>query len=259
MTIRHSIGEVAAAPVRLFRQIFLAYLRGHRSRESATALSRIAWQEIAANRYTGAARYAESAIAADDTWTEGHRMLGLAHLRKGDSARARAAYERGLQQAPDDVQLLTYVGDLEAELKRYTEAEARYRRVVGMAEGHAELPEFRIKLAMAVLQQGRIEEAAGILDEARGLAPEHVRLLLAHGEVRLRQGRYEEALADFQEATGRDPSSPRGYLDLAYALADLGRLDAAVAAATRSAELEPGNRDTKQFLAQLERRRASAG
>lgn len=225
----------------------------HPNRATALRLSDMAWEEIEHGRLVSAIHLARSAIAADPSWRDGYRMLGLAHLRKGEPEQARRAYEQGEERIGADPFLLGSRADLEWELQRYAEAEATYRRALQAATAPADADKFALNIALAVVEQGRLDEAASLLRDLVARRPEYALALRALGDVYFRQGRFSDAVNAFQGAIRLEPDRARSYYDLAAALAGMQRWQEAAAAARPAVKLEPDDGDYRLRLALLER------
>ncbi len=121
---------------------------------------------------------------------------------------------------------------------RLVEAEQRYRQILAANPGHA-LPEAHMNLGYALLQQGKLEEAATSYRHSLELAPGNVLVLLNLGNILGDLGRADEAIACYGEALALDPDFPDVHNSLGVALASLGRLDEAIARYHRALAIEP--------------------
>jgi Flp pilus assembly protein TadD len=73
--------------------------------------------------------------------------------------------------------------------------------------------------------QGQLDEAAGIFQKARDVAPDSADGFTLHrqlAEVRLRQGKYDQAVTHFEAALESRPDAGEVHFGLAAALADTG-------------------------------------
>ncbi|HUP42509.1 MAG TPA: sulfatase-like hydrolase/transferase [Thermoanaerobaculia bacterium] len=131
-----------------------------------------------------------------DTLAEGRRLLAA-----GEPLEAARKARLLVSRSPNDRAALQLLGEALAAMGREEEAERALRSLldVGPTVGASVL------LAQVVMQQGRFDEAALLLDQAADLDPRHGAVALARGDLRLFQGQPEEALALYREAWEMDP------------------------------------------------------
>jgi len=182
------------------RRYFIAHT-GHLSNRPIS-FSTFESQSRAAGRWLLAACPPEKV-----TWpltADGHKRLGLLFERKGDLARARAEFQRAVDEAPDQAihrynlgNALYRTGDPEGAARGYREA---VRLEPDFADAHN-------NLASVLLVLGRCEEAWTAAGRAVAIGGE--RVAYYHdtlGRVLLTSGRYDDAAAAFRKAieTARD-------------------------------------------------------
>ncbi len=138
-------------------------------------------------------------MAARRSWGRG----ALGAMTLSAVAAAAALSERALT--------LRNAGLAELENEQPARAEEAFRALRPLVPADP-LP--AANLAIALLRQGRGEEALAALDEALALAPGRGDLLAVRGEVLQWSGRPEEALAAFRQAAGAAPHDP----EIQYAL-----------------------------------------
>lgn len=71
-----------------------------------------------------------------------------------------------------------------------------------------------IRLAHAAQQEGRLETALGLYQQAHAVEPHAMVPLLASGEILQSLGRYDEAAALYRQARSQDPTNPDPYREL---------------------------------------------
>jgi arylsulfatase A-like enzyme len=131
-----------------------------------------------------------------DELAEGRRLLAA-----GEPEAAARKARLLVTRSPRDRAALQLLGEAYATLGRPEEAERALRRhlEVGPTVGASVL------LAQVVMQQGRLDEAEALLDQAAALDPHHGAVPLARGDLMLLRGRPREALTLYQEARELDP------------------------------------------------------
>ena len=94
--------------------------------------------------------------------------------------------------------------------------------------------------ARALLQAGRVEEAAGLCREILGTGVEHEAIHRLAGLVALRQGDFAAAAERYRAAIALRPDHAGAQFNLGNALGKLGRLEEAAEAYGRATAIRPG-------------------
>lgn len=109
----------------------------------------------------------------------------------------RALAEQGLQRAPDDIELLGLAGDGAVEMGDHAGAETHYRERARLAPA---LPSTWVKLARSAEIQGKLEDAAAMMQDAldkaraRGITPDSIAWIAARcAEIAMKRGKLDEA------------------------------------------------------------------
>lgn len=109
------------------------------------------------------------------------------------------------QRGPGDN--LTLAGDRAFSDGHHERAERRYREALAQSSDH---PRARRGLALALLEQGRHEEALALLNAATRAEPELAVNYANRGVLYDRMGRHREALRDYERALVMDRSLADG-------------------------------------------------
>jgi tetratricopeptide (TPR) repeat protein len=177
-----------------------------------------------------------------------HRAAALAALGRGDEA--RAAYERALAEAKDDVEVLLGAADLyvngvegdepeREDVERGLELARRGGRLARRA-GDAELAAELAWLEGAALNQlGRSDEALPRLAEAEEGLPDVVEVLLERGIALFELSRLEEAREVLLRAEALDPEEPWTHHQLGLVAERRGEADEARRRFARARKLAP--------------------
>lgn len=120
---------------------------------------------------------------------------------------------------------------------RLEEARAEFARVIAQEPEHAEA---HYRLGYVLSLQGRLEEASACCERALALDPAHVDALCNKGFILIQQGRVEEAMAGYRRALEIQPDHVKAQYNLAVLLLRQGRADEAAAGLRRALEREPG-------------------
>lgn len=144
----------------------------------------------------------ETAIRVDPSFTKAINNLGVWHARNGDPGRAVEIYRGGLENAPDDVPLLT-------------------------------------NLARAHQLSGNEEEAAAVLARIEDFEHQNPFFYAYLGEAALARGDTREALEALRDALRIDTEIPEVHVGLAKVYTALGEVKKAGHHLGRALELDP--------------------
>jgi tetratricopeptide (TPR) repeat protein len=217
---------------------------------------------FAQDRPTHAAALAEqlgrardaAAAAGDDAAARDSKLRQAQVLPyAGDVEGARALLNELVKQDPKDRRALRTLASLEEALERWDAASGALRRLVALEEGEAGL-EAALRLAAACEHAGRLGDARGALERARGLAPQD-------RTVRERLERVYEATGAWHELADLALDDARASGDVAERFAMLRRAGELLleqagdpAAATQALEearaLRPADLDVAGLLAE---------
>ena len=191
-----------------------------------------------------------------------------AHLFVTDRMAAFAAAEakltKALSSVPDHARGHMFLGFVDIFTKRAAEGIAECEHALQLDRNLADA-HFAIGLAKVFI--GRAEETEAHIAEALRLSPRDTTAYIwmtTAGSAKLHLGSYEQAVAWFRRAIEANRNNPPAYLNLAAALAQLGRLDEARSAVRAGLALNPAytvsrrraswtaQSDDPTYLAQLE-------
>ncbi|MGC1618234.1 MAG: tetratricopeptide repeat protein [Candidatus Acidiferrum sp.] len=141
-------------------------------------------------------------------------LLGYALERSGDIPGAAESYEAALHLDPRDSETIVHLGNLYYGLKKYPEAEAKYRSVL---ESQPKSPQALLGLAQSLDAQKKPEAAAAYRDYL-AVNPDDARVRTRLLHMLLEQKQYDDALAELDraDAGGKPPT-----LDSLRARADI--------------------------------------
>jgi tetratricopeptide (TPR) repeat protein len=136
---------------------------------------------------------------------------GMANEHTGDHKGAERAFRRGIELAPDDVELHNSLGWTLFQDARPEEAVAEYQRALALKPDHAKAHN---NLALALVELGRLDEAAEHFSRSLQLEPKP-EIYSDLGFTLARLGKPDEALANYQKALALDPNCPSAHFNLA--------------------------------------------
>jgi tetratricopeptide (TPR) repeat protein len=167
----------------------------------------------------------------------------------------RALAEQGLQRAPDDIDLLGLAGDGAVEMGDIAGAETYYRERARLGPT---LPSSWVKLARSAEIQGRLEEAATLMQDALDKA--YVRRISQDGiawiasrcaEIAMKRGKLDDARRFLDTALQLKPEHPLALEFLANLELWQGHPQAAEAAYRKLLSLRPRSPKIQLRLANL--------
>ncbi|MEJ2207368.1 MAG: tetratricopeptide repeat protein, partial [Gemmatimonadota bacterium] len=144
---------------------------------------------------------------------------GLANENTGDHRGAERAFRRGLEIAPNDVELHNALGWTLFQAARPQEAVAEYERALEIDPDHVKSHN---NLALALVELGRLEEAARHFEKSVEFEPKP-EIYSDLGFIKARLGRTEDAFADYEKALALDPACPSAHFNMAATYAQAGK------------------------------------
>ena len=212
-----------------------------------------AWQSLVTaliefGRGDEAERVARQALELFPSDANIHALHAAALRTQGRYADALAAVDRGREHDAGSVSIaaeralsLALSGDVERGIE---EARAGVERSPDAAELH-------YALALLLYHAGRAEPGDVEIERALALAPDDLRPLRRRLEYRAANGRWAPARADAERYLARRPADAHAHFVLGVVEDRSGRVDAALTAYRRAAELDPNAHAPLNNLADL--------
>jgi tetratricopeptide (TPR) repeat protein len=145
---------------------------------------------------------------------------GMTNEHTGDHTGAERAYRRGLEIAPDNVELRNALGWTLFQEGKTAEAVAEYERALATDPQHAKAHN---NLALALVELGELQNAADHFRASLAIEPK-AEIYSDLGFVMAQLGKPDEALADYQKALELDPNCASAHFNLAVSLLRAGDL-----------------------------------
>ena len=211
-----------------------------------------------------------------------YAILAEGLMDQGLFEAAEDVLQRAVEVDPQHIGALQMRAELARKRGRLAEAEAGYRKVLAIDDGHGlaraglgtvlfrqkrfaqalehlrlavELPgtdEVRDALHLFMGQSagelGRLEEAEAHLAHAIAAMPDNVLTLLALADLRARQGRDDEAFTYRRRVRAMHPDDPMLAHRIAESFRKEGHIDEAIATYEKAIELDPGNAPARAGL-----------
>ena len=182
------------------------------------------------------------AVALNDRAPELHYNLGNALMDLGRTAEAEASYRRTLGLKPDFAAAHNNLGNVLQGRGEHVQAEACYRRVLALAP-EAQFAGAYSNLGHALLMQGRAAEAEAFCRQALALQPGYAEGHNNLGNVLKDQGRLDDAESCYRRALDLDPDFAEAHNNLGQVLKSKGKLADAQACYRTAIALKPGYAD----------------
>jgi Flp pilus assembly protein TadD len=196
-----------------YTQLFLTHIDENGNDSPPVLLERFTSPDRAANIPEFVRLPANAIAEIREQFLDPYSFLraGMANENTGDHKGAERAFRRGLELAPDDVELHNALGWTLFQDGRSAEAVAEYERALAVDPQHAKSHN---NLALALVELGRLEEAAGHFETSLGIAPK-AEIHSDLGFVMARMGKVEEARANYEKALELDPGCASAHVNLA--------------------------------------------
>ncbi len=165
------------------------------------------------------------ALSINEKSSFGHNNLGNALSAQGKLDEAVAHFWRGIEIAPEDVDLWYNLGNALARQGKLEEAITPLQRALQLKPRHSQA---HYDLGNVRAAQGRPDEAAAHFRAALRIDPSYVKAHNNLGTILAAQGKLDEAMGQFREALSIAPDYAPAHENLARALAAKGKKEEAL-------------------------------
>jgi tetratricopeptide (TPR) repeat protein len=157
------------------------------------------------------------------------------HFEEGAFAAARDAAIAGLEEAPDDAELLSLAGRAGVELG----SDDAVERLARVTELEPESAASWRDLADALAAEGRMDEADDAFRKVLEIDPQDPAALTARGHAAFREGKRDDAVSLLEQVADRSAGASTAAISLVDMYRTLGKPAEALAAARKVAEADP--------------------
>jgi len=147
-------------------------------------------------------------------------LTGDAYLRKGDFAKAEAAYKRLTELKPNEPIGWNDLAETYAAEKKFPESAAAWIKLAEVSKANAPLAWFNA--GQIYMQMDKDTDAVNAYQKAATLVPSSPEFLAALGFAQLKAGQNQQAVATLQKAVKMQPASPDLHLILGNAYLAIG-------------------------------------
>jgi tetratricopeptide (TPR) repeat protein len=197
-------------------------------------------------RHERAIELISKAIAANDKVATFHHELGSALRANRELARADQCFRRAIELAPDDLQSLAELGDLQLDMGKATDAEQTFRELRRRSPG---LLTASVNLGSALMAQNRLDEATASLNEALKIDPFCVQAMSNLGAISIKKKDIPEAQRLLERALEFDPLSFEARVNLAVVFQKQWKWDRALLMLEEAARIKPAHPEVRYNLA----------
>jgi tetratricopeptide (TPR) repeat protein len=166
----------------------------------------LAYVRIQQGEYDAAAKFANQAVAADDSCAEAHYMLGLVFDHQVQGKKAEAEFKRAQKLDPDNPSYLRATAALSMTQGDWSSAVSDYQKVVKLTDGSGDA---LMDLASAYTAAKQHSSAASTYDQVVTAEPKRIEAWLQLGIVAARDLKDERrairAFKEYQKHGGNDP------------------------------------------------------
>jgi len=203
-----------------------------------------------AENFVLAERSLKHALAADPAMVDARLQMVYVDLHHGDKDKARARVAELLQEQPDDPSVLFVAGMLHRLDGLYEKALATYDRLLEVNPTDVVIVAFN--RARVLTHQGRFEEAVAEIDRGRAAEPEHPLLKTFLAVALFNQGMVDDAQALLEDVLRQNPHFDGVLPLLGWCLSSRGQHEQARAlVADRVREIATADHDIALWLAEF--------
>ena len=162
----------------------------------------------------------------------------IQYHQAGKLKEAEVIYERILEHDPNHADALHLLGFIAHQRRKNDLAVDLIRRAIKI---HPDSAFYYNNLALALLELGRLEEAAVCCQTGLKLSPNMVQAHCNMGNTLKAQGKLTEAVSCYQRAIEIRPDYPTAYCSMGIALVEQGNLADAIVCYQKAIELSPNH------------------
>lgn len=167
-------------------------------------------------------------------------------LATGDPAGASEQYEAILQQLPGSGEVLVNSAVPLAAMKRFDEAEDRFRQAIGLVANPSSA---YAAFGRACFRAGRSDKAAVFYRERLKIAPDNATARCDLAQALVEEKQFNEALAELKRAAETQPTRPDIQILLGLVYLKCGNSDQAAEHLAKAVELDAYSSEAHEYLA----------
>ncbi|PYV81259.1 MAG: hypothetical protein DMG93_16040 [Acidobacteria bacterium] len=189
--------------------------------------------------YADAIKWLEKSVMLDSQNKEAWYFLGRAYYTKSRLSEARQAFQAILKVDPHNARAENNLGLILETEGKPAEAIEAYKKAVEWQQQNSEMSEQPyVNLGKLLLEQGRTQDAAELLEKAAAIAPNNAFCHITLGVLYRKTGQMGRAQQELVRATQLEPDSAVAHYQLGRLYKESNDLDRAKAEFDRTSELQ---------------------
>lgn len=137
------------------------------------------------------------------------RLLGGLYLKKGDVAKAEAAFQDAVKAAPQSIEAHTALATMHLARRQFALAEKEYKAAADAAPPGSPA---RLRLADYYLSQKKVDQARQVLADIIRQDPDYVPASLRQAELDVLERKYDQADATLETVLKKNPRNSNALL-----------------------------------------------
>ncbi len=178
----------------------------------------------------------------------GLKLQAQAAFDAQDYAVAIGSYERLLEIAPSEPELLNDIANCYYRLNDFDKAEKYYQQALA---GGANLAVVYRNLGLVKMKTAKLEEAFSLFETYLKAAPDDHEIQLATAALAVKSGRFAEAISLYEKYLKINPGSVEGLFGISECYFNLGHIDSATIGYNQVLKLNPDFQPARERLRQI--------
>jgi protein O-mannosyl-transferase len=220
-----------------------AWLGGVVGAATVAVLMGCAWQQT--SHWRSSEALWSHAVQCDAQNARAYSNLAMALVRDGRVNEAIDCFNKSLEIAPDQAEIINNLGLALTDCGRLNEGIVQYEKALKLKP---DLEDVNNNYGEALLQKGIIDEAIAHFEKALKVKPDFARAHHNLGMALAMRGRANEAVGHFLKALELQPDYAETHGNLAIALAECGQFDEAIDHCEQALKLKPDYAKARQIL-----------
>ncbi|MBF0408908.1 MAG: tetratricopeptide repeat protein [Candidatus Riflebacteria bacterium] len=245
-----------------------------------TALDQ-ALEAIDSQRYQEAINILDSLISKDPKNAQAWHYRGMVERQMGNHTEALPYFEKEVVIAPNGFEGYFSLGDILLKLGRLEEAEKAFEKAVKIKQGlyaminlaetkkllgkkkdtielykqiiklEPEHPDAKLNIADALIEDGKIQEALGHVNDILSQTPLNGMAHFLKGKILMKNEMYDEAINEIRSAIAAQPDNEVFGNFLAKVFMSSGKTPEALDAANKVLQINPDNEEARIMIAEV--------
>jgi tetratricopeptide (TPR) repeat protein len=204
-------------------------------------------------RFESAIPLLEKVVAIKSQYGNGLRLLGKAYYDAGYYAKAEDIYQRYLEIAPSDSEILNDLANCYFKSREFEKAEDYYQKALALNHN---LGVIYRNLGLTKMHLGRTEDALTLLERYNAISPEDLEIEMAIGGIFCQTGHFAEAIPHYEKYLAANLNSVEALFEISECYYFLGHTDSALIGYNQVLKINPKHEKASGRLQEVTRRPA---